>query len=63
MPKTYKGYVLNRVQYDPRVTAAIQVFDPRFPGKPVYAHPSVEGAKRWIDAFRAGTTWAVLEAC
>ena len=58
--KTYKGYVLNLVQYDPQITPAIQVFHPSHPGKPVYAHPNVAGAKRWVDAFRAGTPWAVL---
>lgn len=62
MQNTYKGYVLKRVQYDHRVTAAVQVFDPRWPEKPVYAHPSVEGAKRWVNAYRDGVTWAVLEA-
>ena len=59
-PKFYKGYALLTVQYDPRVTPAIAVFNPRRPGKPVYTHPNVAGAKRWIDAYRAGTTWAVL---
>lgn len=63
MPQTYKGYTLKQVQYDHRVTAAIQVFDPRWPDKAVYAHPSMEGAKRWVDAYRKGTTWAALEAC
>lgn len=59
--ETYKGYVLKRVQYDHRVTAAVQVFDPRWPDKPVYAHPNADGAKRWVTAYRDGVTWAALD--
>jgi hypothetical protein len=39
------------------------VFDPRYPRNPaLYRASTLEAAKRWVDAYRDGVTWAVVAA-
>ncbi|HEX5239016.1 MAG TPA: hypothetical protein VFW39_11220 [Sphingomicrobium sp.] len=58
MQTIYKGYVLKTVQYDHRVTAAVHVFDPRYPDKQLYVAPGIDRAKAFVRAYRDGAYWA-----
>jgi hypothetical protein len=53
---TFKNYDMVRT------ANGVEVFDPRWPDKPVYVAADTEQAKRWVSAFRDGATWAVMEA-
>jgi hypothetical protein len=53
--QTYKGYQFSKT------ADGIEVFHPRQP-KPIYVAADAAAAKRWVNAYRDGVTWAAIEA-
>jgi hypothetical protein len=53
--QTYKGYKFDKA------SEGVSVFHPR-QTKPIYVAADEARAKRWVNAYRDGTTWAVMEA-
>jgi hypothetical protein len=53
--QTYKGYKFDKAG------AEVSVFHPR-QTNPIYVAADEARAKRWVNAYRDGTTWAVMEA-
>lgn len=55
----YKGYEIRRID---GVNFKFAIYDPRWPNSPIRFEESKTIAKGWIEAYRKGATWAVLEA-
>jgi hypothetical protein len=52
----FKGYALLQKSY------GVSVHDPRSPDKPLYVAADMAHARRFVNAYRDGTTWAALAA-
>lgn len=55
---TYKGYSIA----DCPVNLEVRVAHPRWPSDTLYTCDTVADAKAWVNAYRAGATWAVMAA-